>query len=58
MAVWNGQVRTIEFDWRSIVLKHDTTFYADRKDELLYEFSNGRQFRGDPNKIGTAYPDE
>lgn len=55
---WNGQVKTVEFDWRAIVLKADPTFYRDRKDELLYEFSNGRQFRGDPSKIATAYPDE
>lgn len=40
------------------MLKADPNFYTDRKKELLYEFSDGRQFRGDPNKIATAYPDE
>lgn len=55
---WNGEVRTTERTWRDIVLKADPNFYTDRKKELLYEFSDGRQFRGDPNKIATAYPDE
>lgn len=53
-----GEVRTIEINWRSVVLRNDPEFYAKRRDELLYEWSNGRQFRGDPNKVGTAYPDE
>lgn len=55
--VWNGQVRTVTFDWRSIVLEAEPEFYANRRNELLYEFSNGREYRGDPNKVATAYPD-
>lgn len=51
------QVRNTERSWLSIVLKADPTFYADRKNEKLYEFTN-REFRGDPNKVATAYPDE
>jgi len=54
----DGDVKNIEFSWWSIVLKADPDFYAKRKREKLFEFSNGRQFRGDPNKINTAYPDE
>lgn len=53
-----GEVRTVEMDWRTLVLKADPEFYAKRKKELLFEFSNDRQFRGDPNKQNTAYPDE
>jgi len=52
-----GVVRNIQFTWLSVILRADGDFYAKRKDELLYEWSNGRQFRGDPNKVGTAYPD-
>lgn len=55
---WNGQVRSVTYNWRSEVLKADPRFYAKRKDELFYEWSNGRQFRGDPTKVATAYPDE
>lgn len=53
-----GDVRTIERPWLSLIIEKDPEFFAKRKDELLFEFSNGRQFRGDPNKRNTAYPDE
>lgn len=52
-----GRVTSRTITWLSEVLKADPEFFAKRKDEKLYEFSNGRQFRGDPNKVGTAYPD-
>lgn len=52
-----ADVKTREIDWRTLVLKAEPDFYAKRKKELLYEFSNGKQFRGDPTKQG-AYPDE
>jgi len=55
---WNGRVRTVETTWLEKVLEADPDFYARRKDEKLIEFSNGKQFRGDPNKVFTAYPDE
>lgn len=58
MAVWNGKVRSVTFSWRTKVLEADPDFYAKNRDEILYEFSNGRQFRGDPTKVATAYPDE
>jgi hypothetical protein len=54
----SGDVRNIEIAWRTIVLKAEPEFHANRKKELLYEFSNGKQFRGDPTKVATAYPDE
>lgn len=40
------------------ILKADPDFYAKRRDQKLYEFSNGREFRGDPEKVSTAYPTE
>jgi hypothetical protein len=55
---WNGQVVTTQRTWLSKVLEADPDFFAKRKDEKLYEFSNGKQFRGDPRKVATAYPDE
>jgi hypothetical protein len=55
---WNGQVVTTQRTWLSKVLEADPDFYAKRKDELLYKFSNGKEFRGDPNRVATAYPDE
>ena len=54
----DAQVRTVEISWLSVILKADPDFYAKRKDEKLYEFSNGRVIRGNPNKVATAYPDE
>lgn len=53
-----GEVRTIEQSWLTVILKADPEFYAKRRDEKLYEWSNGREFRGDPRRVGTAYPDE
>jgi hypothetical protein len=53
-----AEVRTVEISWLSVILKADPDFYAKRKDEKLYEFSNGRVIRGNPNKVATAYPDE
>lgn len=52
-----GDVRTKEIDWRTLVLKAEPDFYAKRRKELFYKFSNGREFRDDPTKTG-AYPDE
>lgn len=54
----SGDVRTIEFSWLELVLKAEPDFYAKRRREKLFEFSNGREFRGDPAKVNTAYPDE
>lgn len=54
----SGDVKTREISWTAIVLQADPEFYAKRRDEKLFEFSNGRVFRGDPSKLNTAYPDE
>lgn len=52
-----GEVRTVLRSWLAVILEKDPEFHARRKDEKLYEFSNGREFRGDPRKVATAYPD-
>ena len=53
-----AEVKTVEISYLSVILKADPDFYAKRKREKLYEFSNGREFLGDPTKVATAYPDE
>lgn len=58
MATWNGQVRNRSVSYLTEVLKADPDFYAKRRDELLYEFSNGREFRGDPRTTATAYTED
>jgi len=54
---WNGVVRQVNFTWLSKLLESDPDFYAKQKKELLYEFNNGKEFRGDPRRVATAYPD-
>ncbi|MBW3099247.1 hypothetical protein [Pseudohoeflea coraliihabitans] len=51
-------VQTRTFSWWEVILQADPEFHAKRKDEKLFEFSNGREFRGNPNTRNTAYPDE
>lgn len=51
----SGDVKNREFTWLSVILQKDPDFYAKRKSELLYEFT-GRNYRGDPTRVGTAYP--
>lgn len=53
-----GEVRTKETAYKTEILRANPQFYAEQKDELLYEFSNGKQFRGDHSKVATAYPEE
>lgn len=53
-----GQVRTVETTLLTEILKAEPEFYALRKREKLYEWSNGKVYRGDPRKEATAYPDE
>lgn len=56
MAQWNGEVRSVSFSYMSVLLQRDPEFFAKLRDEKLYEWSNGREFRGDPTEIATAYP--
>ena len=52
-----GDVKTRRVNWLTLVLEKIPDYFADKKDVKLYEFSNGREFRGDPEKVGTAYDD-
>ncbi len=53
----NAIVQTKEVSWRTEILRADPEFYAKQKREVLWEFSNGKEFRGDHSKVNTAYPD-
>lgn len=53
-----GDVQSRTFTWLSKILEKHPDYYADKKDHKLFEFSNGKEFRGDPAKVNTAYPDE
>jgi len=53
-----GEVRSVTFNWLTKLLEKNPDYYADKKDHKLYEFSSGREFRGDPAKVGTAYNDD
>jgi hypothetical protein len=52
---WNGAVRNRERTWLELVLEAEPEFYAKRRNETLFEFSNGRKFIGDPTRYNTAY---
>lgn len=57
MSTADGKVKNITFNLMSQILKAEPDFYANRRREKLWEFTN-RVFVGDPNKVNTAYPDE
>jgi hypothetical protein len=57
MSLADGNVKNVTFTLLSQILKSEPDFYANRKKEKLYEFT-GKTFRGDPNRVNTAYPDE
>ena len=58
MSKSNSNVENRSEAYLTAVLRAEPDFYANKRDVLLYEFSNGRQFRGDPTKVATAYPDD
>lgn len=53
-----GDVQSRTFNWLTKLLEKQPDYYADKRDHKLFEFSNGKVFRGDPAKVNTAYPDE
>lgn len=57
MSLADAAVKNVTFNLMSQILKAEPDFYANRRREKLWEFTN-REFRGDPNKVNTAYPDE
>jgi hypothetical protein len=50
--------RSIEVPWKVLVLRKDPDYERQKRDQLEYQFSNGRQFRTtNPDNRG-AYADE
>ena len=45
-------VKNINVPWKWIVLQQDPDLERDKRRELEYQFSNGREFRADPAKRG------
>jgi hypothetical protein len=53
-----GTVQTREISWNTLILQANPDHNSEKQNEKLFEFSNGRVFRGNHNKQNTAYPDE
>lgn len=49
-------VRTVTINYTALMLREHPDYYKEMRDRLLYDFSE--EFRGNPDKIATAYPDE
>lgn len=48
---------TITINYMSLLVREYPEYYAELKDELLYEFGDGKkEFRGDHSRVATAYP--
>lgn len=47
----------INIPWKVLVLKKDHDYEREKRDQLEYQFSNGREFRGNPDKRG-PYADD
>jgi hypothetical protein len=50
-------VRVLNIPWQVLVNRADPQFEQKKRNEVEYEFSNGRQFRGNPATRG-AYAQE
>ena len=46
------RVRQLNVPYRAAVLQNDPEHEAAKRKETLYEFSNGRKFRGDNRRLG------
>lgn len=57
MTTPSTKPQSISIPWRTMVLRRDPDFEKDRRNELEYKFSNGREFRADPAKRG-AYAED
>jgi hypothetical protein len=49
--------RTLNIPWKVMVVRADPDFEAAKRNEVFYQFSNGRTFRGNPATHG-AYSNE
>lgn len=50
--------KSVNRTWRTLVLKADPDFEAQKRNELEYKFSNDREFRGNPATRGAYAPEE
>ena len=48
---------TLSVPWKVLILRHDPDWERDKRSELEYQFSNGREFRANPTTRG-AYADD
>ena len=47
------------FSYVGLMIRENPDYYAEMKDRELYSFGGRRRvFRGDPENVGTAYPNE
>lgn len=44
--------KSVDRTWKSVVVKADPDFEREKRNELEYKFSNGREFRGNVAKRG------
>lgn len=56
MPLFVPSVRRTVRTWRELVIKADPDFERDKRNELEYEFSNGKQFRGNRSLRGAYTP--
>lgn len=42
----------INIPWKAMVVKKDPDFEREKRDQVEFRFSNGREFRGNPNTRG------
>jgi hypothetical protein len=47
----------INIPWKALVLKRDPDYEREKRDQLEYQFSNGREFRANPDNRG-AYAED
>ncbi|WP_213287577.1 hypothetical protein [Bradyrhizobium sp. sGM-13] len=44
--------KSISIPWKVLVLRQDPDLERDKRNEIEYQFSNGRAFRGNPATRG------
>lgn len=50
--------KSVNRTWKTLVLKADPDFEAQKRNEIEYEFSNKREFRANPATRGAYAPEE
>lgn len=45
-----GNTKSVDRTFKSVVVAADPNFEADKRNELEYKMSNGREFRANPAK--------